>query len=156
MGDTDPEDVARDLYAVIDRARSLPECNGHVVTLGVSFGGRFAVEAAADGIVDAAVTWHGAGLVPLAERLGGGAAPLSLHFGEEDPTNPLTDVERLRLALASHPSAEVRVYPGARPGFALPHHAAWDATAAAGAMSGLRRSLQLLLGPRRPRRLIWI
>ena len=53
------EDMRSDLRAVIDWGRRQPLCNGRVVVLGVCYGGRFALEVAAEGLVDAAATWHG-------------------------------------------------------------------------------------------------
>jgi carboxymethylenebutenolidase len=110
--------------------REHPDCNGKVGAIGICFGGRYAVLAAADGAVDAAGAYHatevGLHLGELA-RIG---VPLSLHYGERDPLAPMVEVEAIRSALRDKPEAEVCVYPDAQHSFSIPGNPSYDTAAA--------------------------
>ena len=60
------------------------------------------------------------------------AAPLQLHFAENDHAIPLTDVDKVRQAW---PSVPVFVYPGAQHGFNCDQRATYQAQAARVALS---------------------
>ena len=60
----------------------------------------------------AAVGWYGGGIAAAKEDVA--RCPVQLHFGENDASIPLTDVEAIR---AAQPGVEVFVYQGAGHGF---------------------------------------
>jgi len=60
----------------------------------------------------AAVAWYGGGIA--AARSEKPRCPVQLHFGDQDHSIPLADVEAIRTA---HPEIDVFVYPGAGHGF---------------------------------------
>ena len=112
-----PEEHAlADLRAAAGFARAT--C-ARVVVVGICFGGPFAIHAAADGLVDAAVTWHGTGMERPAvlARAAAIRCPLRMHFGDADPFVPPAAVDAVRAAFAHHADARVVVHAGATHGF---------------------------------------
>jgi carboxymethylenebutenolidase len=74
--------------------------------------------------IDAAISYYGTGSVNFANR--STTKPVQLHFGDQDHTIPMTDIETLRQAW---PSAEIYVYE-AMHGFNCDHRASYNAAAA--------------------------
>ncbi|MFN7143348.1 MAG: dienelactone hydrolase family protein [Myxococcota bacterium] len=129
--------LTEDLHATLAAARA--EAGGRVVVVGVCFGGPFALAAAADGLVDGVVTWHGTRLEDHLARAAGVRCPARLHFGGADPFVPMSAVERVRAAFAGHPDTRVVVHAGATHGFThrdAPQ--AYDAVAERAAMDAVR------------------
>ena len=126
-----------DVQAALAWIKARPGSNGKAAALGVCFGGRFALFAAADGVADAAVTFHGGGLdghldlAPLVK------CPISLHFAGDDAGAAPAQVDAIRAAFAAHPDARVAVYPGVQHGFTHPGSPKFDAPAAAKAHGDL-------------------
>lgn len=60
----------------------------------------------------AASCWYGAGIAATANATP--SCPVQMHFGDQDASIPLKDVEAIR---AAQPKAEIFVYPGAQHGF---------------------------------------
>ena len=58
-------------------------------------------------------------------------APLSLHFGADDPVAPMTEVDAVKAALRDKPDAEFFVYPGTTHNFAVPGVPGYDPAVAA-------------------------
>jgi carboxymethylenebutenolidase len=85
--------------AVLDIAAAAAFCRhaGKVAVIGFCWGGRLAWAAAAEVPLGAAVCYYGGG---IPEEL--------LHFGENDHSIPLSDIERLRQA---YPAGDYRLYP---------------------------------------------
>lgn len=139
-GRFDNEAGITDLAASLAHLRSLPEVSGKVAAMGFCFGGTMAFLAAANLDPDCAVSYYGsgvAGAIGLAPQV---TCPLLLHFGDNDPFLPNSDVETIVSATESMPNVEVRVATGAghafdnfmHPGFSNPEAAAgaWERTAA--------------------------
>jgi carboxymethylenebutenolidase len=63
-------------------------------------------------VFQAACGWYGSGIAALREEEPN--CPVLLHFGDQDASIPMTDVEALRQV---RPEVEICVYPGARHGF---------------------------------------
>jgi carboxymethylenebutenolidase len=124
----DVEAVVADLGAAVAALRALPACNGRIAVLGFCFGGRYAYIAAARLPVDAAAAYHGAqiglSLSPVPR------VPVSLHFGEDDPIAPMSEVDAIKAALADAPG-EVYVYPQTTHNFAVPGVPGYDPAVAA-------------------------
>ena len=102
--------------------------NGHVVAVGICFGGPYVLALAADGHADGVVTWHGSrmqnslDLVPLI------ACPVRHHIGGADPVVPPEALDAIRAGFAGHPDCEIVVHPGAGHGFSHDGDD-WDASA---------------------------
>lgn len=138
----------RDLRAAIDWARGqapgLP-----VVVLGICFGGPFALQAAADGAVDAVVTWHGSRMENHLERVAEMRCPMHHHVGAVDPVVPPAALESIRAAFAGRPDVRIVVHEGATHGFsqrAAPQ--AYDARAEQAGMASVRELVAAHAAPR--------
>lgn len=140
----DADQIDMDLRATVSHLHALGVPRGAVGLVGYCLGGTVALAAAANGLVDAAVTFYGGGiqegrfgypaLVDLAEDL---TVPWLGLFGDEDRAIPVGDVELLRAAAAdADVFTEVVRYPGVGHAF---HNDArpemFDAEAAADAAS---------------------
>jgi carboxymethylenebutenolidase len=117
----DRQRAYRDLRAAIEWIRAR-ESGRRVVVLGICFGGPFALLAAADGVVDGAVTWHGTRMENYLERKAEIHCPMRLHFGGADPVVPKAAVDAIRTAFASHRDVRIIVHDGATHGYS--HRAA--------------------------------
>jgi carboxymethylenebutenolidase len=104
-----------EMGAVVAWARA--QGNGHVVGVGICFGGPYVLRMAADGELDGLVTWHGSGMERVLRRAGDITCPVRHHLGSIDPITPLEVVDALREAFADHPDAEIVVHDGADHGF---------------------------------------
>ena len=128
----------RDLRAAIDWVRA-QERGQSVVILGICFGGPYALLAAADGVVDGMVTWHGTRMENYVERAAEMRCPMRLHFGSADPFVSSEAVEAVRTAFASRRDVRIIVHDGATHGFS--HREApeaYDAHAERAGMNSLR------------------
>lgn len=97
--------------------RAVAETQKKVVVLGICFGGHMAVCSLGAGLADAAVVWHGAGLVQHLDALQNIQGPLLLHFGTEDPLIPKIDREILTEVLKEKQNVQQWEYEGAKHGF---------------------------------------
>lgn len=113
-------------------AEALPEGAPRAV-IGYCWGGALAwLAACEDDTFAAASCWYGGGIAKALDRRPKG--PVQMHFGETDPSIPMSDVQAIEQA---HPDVELYVYPGAghafgRAGTAAHHPAsadlAWERT----------------------------
>lgn len=69
----------------------------------------------------AAVGWYGAGIAGARSEVP--TCPVQLHFGEQDASIPLDDIELIRTA---RPNVEIFVYPGAGHGFGCEERASYS------------------------------
>ena len=127
----DVDVLVGDLRERIDGLRAMPECNGKVGVIGFCFGGRYAFIAAARLPVDAGAGFHPTQIANSLEDAPSVHAPLSLHFGEDDPLTPKDHVDAVRAALVHRPDAEIFVYPGTTHNFAVPGVPGYDPAVAA-------------------------
>lgn len=141
------DEVLADTLWAIDQLRSDPRTHGRVAGLGICFGGRYCILAAAHRKLNGFVNWHGGGLEDLLRHRETIEGPAWLHFAKGDPFVPDTQVERVRAAWADRPETHIIVHSGVQHGFS---HAgpAYDPDAAASA----RRSVTALLGRLRTER----
>jgi carboxymethylenebutenolidase len=102
----------RDLLADVEAAANqLP--GGRTGIVGYCFGGTVAwFGATRTQRFAAASCWYGGGIA--AARNEKPNCPVQMHFGEQDASIPMSDVEAIRSA---QPNAEVYLYPGAHHGF---------------------------------------
>jgi carboxymethylenebutenolidase len=135
------DDGIRDLNATIAAMRALPECNGNVAVAGYCFGGRYAMIAAARLDVQAAVTFHGICMGDNLEEARSMKVPVSFHFGDEDHSTPMAEVNAIIDAAKDDADAEIVVYPGVGHSFTWHGHKWYDRSADE---TSFRRALALL------------
>ncbi len=104
-------------------------------------GGLFVFNAAADGELAAAATWHGSRMAGLTERASTIQCPMLIEFGDADPVAPIEDINRIAEAFSDADHVQVRIYPGTGHGFS---HTGWDDHDAA-AMAEARPALEKML-----------
>ena len=126
----DVDQIVDDVRTTVAELRAMPQCNRNVAVLGFCFGGRYAFLAAARLDVQAAAAFHGAQIGQSLADAPAVHAPLSLHFGADDPIAPMTEVDAIKDALRDKPDAEIFVYPGATHNFAVPGVPGYDAAVA--------------------------
>lgn len=137
----DSERAYRDLRATIDWARG-QRGSPSVVLVGLCFGGPYTLRAAADGVVDGAVIWHGTRLEQHLDRAAEVRCPVRMHFGGADPFVPPAAVEAVRLAFQGSPNVRMTVHEGATHGFS--HRAAPAAYNAPAEQAGMESVRELL------------
>jgi carboxymethylenebutenolidase len=106
----------RDLRATIDWTRG-EVTNRGLVVLGICLGGPFALLAAADGVVDGVVTWHGTRMEAFLEMAVDMRCPMRHHFGAVDPFVPPEAVEAVKSAFKGRADVRIVVHEGAGHGF---------------------------------------
>lgn len=104
-----------EVSAVVGWART--QCNGHVIGLGICFGGPFVLRLAAEHRLDGVVTWHGSRMQDHLEHAGEITCPVRFHFGDADPMTPPDVIEKVRALFTTHPDTRIAVHPGADHGF---------------------------------------
>jgi carboxymethylenebutenolidase len=115
------EETLADIAAAVAAAHAA----GKVGLVGYCWGGALAYVSAArlDG-VDAAVGYYGGGIA--ANIAASFKAPVLLHFGDNDQSIPLSDVEKVR---AANPDIPIHIYPAGH-GFNCDERASYDADSA--------------------------
>jgi carboxymethylenebutenolidase len=93
-----PEQLGSDISATIAALRARPECSGKVGVLGFGRGGGIAYLAAAEGGVDGAVVYYGAGITEALDPAPRIACPVVMHFAEKDLDVPPEAVARIKEA----------------------------------------------------------
>jgi carboxymethylenebutenolidase len=90
----------------VNAAAALLQGEGHAVgTVGYCWGGTVSFLAATRLEIRAAVVYYGGQIMPYVTEVA--RCPLLMHFGADDASIPLSDVEAIRKA---HPNADVHVY----------------------------------------------
>lgn len=125
------DDVMHDIAQCIATLRAMPECNGSIALAGFCFGGKYAFLAAARGLADAAVAFHGSRIGTVLGEADGVRVPLSLHFGETDTIVTMDEVRAIEAALAGKPNVDITIYPGVGHGFSQTDNHGYDAATAA-------------------------
>jgi carboxymethylenebutenolidase len=134
----------RDLRAAIDWTRG-EGSDRPLVVLGICLGGPFALMAAADGVADGVVTWHGTRMEMFLELAADMRCPMRHHFGATDPFVPPEAVEAVRKAFEGRADVRIVVHEGAGHGFsqrALPR--AFDERAERAGMDAVRELIEEL------------
>ena len=140
MRKVDRDDVQASVQAL---CRSLPD---PVVALGICFGGTFAWQLAADGLVAGACTWHGGGLQALGHLQP--SVPTQHHFGGADRSVPMAAVAAFAEQVAGLQDTTVHIYGGADHGFShADHPERHHQGAERGAWLGLLALLQRVVAP---------
>jgi carboxymethylenebutenolidase len=119
-----------DLAEIVRWCEREASANGKVGVMGLCFGGRYAVLAASDLGIDAAVSYHGTYIGSHLDALPRIACTTSLHFGESDPHAPMSEVKRIAEASAGNANVTVFTYPEAPHGFMQQDRASYRPDAA--------------------------
>jgi len=102
-----PQTLA-DLEAAASEARAA----GSASVVGYCWGGTVAHVAASELELDAAVSYYGGGVAKMLDKKP--RCPILYHFGDQDASIPLPDIEKIKQA---NPASPLFVYPGAGHGF---------------------------------------
>ena len=97
-----------DVEAAVKEARGA----GRVAVVGYCWGGTVAHVAASELDIDAAVSYYGGGVAKMLDKKP--RCPILYHFGDQDTSIPLADVEKIKSA---NPDSPLFVYRGAGHGF---------------------------------------
>ena len=146
----DPALAMADMASAIEALGRLPQCKGKTGALGYGPGGRLALMIAASGAVDCAVSYDATAM----DRIGDvrSAAPaVLLHIAGATAGASAVDGVRRRLG----GDAEVYVYTGVTPGFAVPGRATYDKQGADMAHTRTIALLRRVLGPRYDLSALW-
>ena len=137
----------------IDRAavvlRDLETSNGKIAADGYCLGGRLAFLAAAEGLVDAGVSYYGTGVHRVVAVGDKTRVPFLMHIAEQDHLCDQEAQRHLFDTLADKPNFSLRLHPGVGHAFARPNSPQWNGPAAqsanemtfeflAGALEGAR------------------
>ena len=115
------DDPTRDIWAAAQALR--PE--GRAGAVGYCWGASWTWVAACRLELAAAGCYYGRHIVEHLDETP--RCPTILHFGAEDTSIPLEDVEKIR---AANPAIPIHVYEGAQHGFNCDHRASWNPAAA--------------------------
>jgi carboxymethylenebutenolidase len=117
-----PENTMKDVAAAVAVVRN----SGRVGTVGYCFGGTLSYLAACQLPVACAVVYYGRAANYLDQTP---RCPVLYHFGSDDQSIPMSDVEKIRAA--ARPDAVVYTYEGAGHGFSCEQRSSYNAEAAA-------------------------
>jgi carboxymethylenebutenolidase len=143
------------IAAAVEALRGRSECIGKVGALGFGCGGKLAYLAAAETIVDCAVSYCGVGIdlaLDLIPRIGG---PLVMHFAGKDPGVSPEAVARINHAVAGRPEIRLHLYPEVAPGFDRKGKAEYDKASAGLAHSRSIALLRRAMGPNYDLEALW-
>ena len=132
----------RDLARVIAELRARPDCNGKIAVMGFCWGGRYALRAAAELPIDAAISFHGTQCATVLDCAPRAKCPMSFHWGDKDWVVPMAEIAKIQDAFSHAKDAEVRVHPGAEHSYMLPSRGAGYSKSAAEA--SWSRALELI------------
>lgn len=132
-----------EVRAAAETLRAMPERSGGIAVLGHGPGGELACRAAS--AFDAAVAFDPLGLEDASEIEEGG--PTLLLFGTRGAGEAEARAGRIESGLDRRNGSAVAVYPGAAPGFAIPHRPSFDKRVDSLAHSRALGPLRRVLGP---------
>jgi carboxymethylenebutenolidase len=138
IGALDSPRALADLRATIEWTRRGDAC-APIVTLGICFGGPFALLAGIDASASGVIAWHGTKMTDTLDRAAELRCPLRMHFGGADPFVSLDSVDAIRVAFERHEDARIFVHERATHGFTHRGAArAYDEPAERAAMASVR------------------
>ena len=138
-GLSDPDEVR----AAAETLRAMPERSGGIAVLGHGPGGDLACRAAS--AFDAAIAFDPVGLEDASDIASG--CPALLLFGTRGNREAEDRARRIESGVDRGNGSGVVVYPGALPGFAIPHRPAFDKRTDSLAHSRALGPLRRVLGP---------
>jgi carboxymethylenebutenolidase len=111
-----------DTLADVEAAAAKVRGSGSAAVVGFCWGGTVAHVAASDLDIDAAVSYYGGGVAKMLDKRP--RCPILYHFGDQDHSIPLPDVEKIK---AAYPASTLHVYAGASHGFSCDERASFSA-----------------------------
>jgi carboxymethylenebutenolidase len=135
-----------DLKATVEVARTLPNSNGRVATMGYCLGGRLSFMMAEQSDADANISYYGVGLDGLLGDLGKVTRPLILHVADKDEFFPADGRAKVVAAAKSNPNVRTYVYSDANHAFARVGGVHWDGRSATIANGRSAEALVAALG----------
>jgi carboxymethylenebutenolidase len=117
MQNLDGPNAVKDLAAAAGLLRARSEVTGKIGVAGFCMGGRLSYQLAATGAVDTAVCYYGGGIQGALDVAPKIAVPILFHYAALDAHIPLTAVDAVKAAFASHHSAQFYIYEGVDHGF---------------------------------------
>lgn len=106
------------------------QTGGKVGVTGFCMGGLMTYLSAAAGAPDAAAAYYGGGIAANLDKANRIRCPIVFHFGEKDAHIPMSDVDKVRQAVANLADATVYTY-AADHGFHCDERASFDSASAA-------------------------
>ncbi|MBV8748091.1 MAG: dienelactone hydrolase family protein [Candidatus Eremiobacteraeota bacterium] len=116
----DVDQLMDDVGDAVAYLRGLDGADGRVFVTGFCFGGRYAFLSAARLDVAAAAGFHPTQIGISLDDAPRVHAPLSLHFGADDPLTPPAEIAAITAALRARDDADLVTYDGAAHNFAVP------------------------------------
>lgn len=117
MGQMNQGDALDDLIISAKTLRHRSEATGRISSLGYCMGGKLSYLVAAQGAVDAAVCYYGAGIDGLLDRAAAITCPILFHFAEQDAYISAQAIKTVTKAFAHKADAWVQAYPEVNHGF---------------------------------------
>lgn len=145
-GRLDDSRAQKDIASAINHLRAHPGCSGRVAAVGFCLGGKYALLAAAQGQVDAAVSFYPVKVTEYRSELNRLGCPVQVHLGDADQHTPPDIQEILKAALSSSDRNDFQLHAGAGHGFYNPirsfgYHPQAAADAHAATLRFINRSL---------------
>ena len=126
----DVDQGVTDIIAAVESARTLSGATGKVGVVGFCLGGLMTFLTAARGKVDAAVSYYGGRTEEFLAEAPNIAAPLIMHFGEEDEYISKDAQKAIKDKMIGMVAVEIFTYPGRSHAFARHHGTKYDEAAA--------------------------
>ncbi|KMQ80229.1 Dienelactone hydrolase family [Candidatus Burkholderia pumila] len=126
----DVDKGVEDIAATIGFARTLPQVQGKIGSVGFCLGGLLSFLTAARTDVDVSVSYYGSRMDQKLNELLNIKVPLLLHLAEEDEFIPADARNRIIAAVQGHANVEAYTYPGCHHAFARHNGKHFDAAAA--------------------------
>lgn len=143
---TNLDDAIEDVRAAFDALAARPETKGEKMGLtGFCWGGLLTFLAASRLHPACAAAFYGGGIADLLDEAGNINTPTQFHFGDQDTSIPMDDIEKIKSAVQGTPS-EVFVYPGAQHGFNCDMRGSYNEASAKQAWARLLQFFEQNLG----------
>ena len=126
LGGYDTDAGLHYIKSAMEALRARADCSGPVAVAGWCFGGKYAFLSTTRLGAAAALSFHGVGIGEHLDEAAKARAPMSLHYGAEDPLTPHDEVAAIEAAFKGRPDVGIYEYPGAKHGFAQADSAAYD------------------------------
>lgn len=131
MKATDVAKAQSDIALTVAALKSQPGLDGKLAAIGYCFGGLLAYLTAANGLVDAAISYYGGGIQNQLQRADDIKVPLLMHFGGADSHISMDAVQSIAERFENNEDVEVHIYPGAEHGFNCSHRSSYHQRASA-------------------------
>jgi carboxymethylenebutenolidase len=118
--------ILSDLAEAISTLHHLPGVQDKVGAVGYCMGGNLTYRLAAEGKIDAGVSYYGGGIDQLLDQASNIKCPLIMNFAEVDDYIPLEAIKKIEKAFEKHDKVTIYTYPGVHHGFNCDQRASYD------------------------------